>query len=1269
MAFPLLDEESRRLIVASGIFDADWYVTRYPDVLSTGMEPLQHYLSYGVALRRSPGPEFDPLFYQQKNAEIAGADGATVLMHYLSVGRSLSVCGSGWTDSITESSRLTATPWYLAGHLDNASGDTITGWALDRRSPDDHVWLELWIDGFWVSDLRTTMPRTDAGGKEGGGSSAGFSMRVPPGTLRAGQCVEVRFKECGALLPGAPVNYTSPKARGELPLPVFVSACRNGRIRSTTIIIPVYNAPAAVEGCLESIATYQLPAGTRVLMVNDASTDPAIAPLLAKYVELYGFDLLENKQNLGYTRTINKAISFCPDDDVVLLNSDTVVTERWLHNIQYSAYSQPDVGTVTPLSDNAGAFSVPRIGVDNPRPPHLDRSTMARAIVQTGSGTPFDVPTGNGFCLFLRRDVLDRVGLFDEDSFPRGYGEENDLCMRIMHAGWRNVVCDKAFVFHLRTQSFGAQKEGLVREGSIRLSALHPEYSGLTSRFNDLQFNLLRSQISHALASTSQSDTGPLRRALFVLSTTTGGTPQTNLDLMRAIDWRFDSFLLRCDGSQIVLSRLVDGELTVVETRQLHFRIGQVPHRSEEYDRIVCDLLFRYSVELVHIRHIAWHSLGLSSVAKMLGLPVVFSFHDFYTLCPSVNLLDTENRYRGVAIEGDRPSPLWNNQIMPAAFLPRWREMMLAFLRDCDAFVTTSQSAASLIQEVYPEAAGRMTVIPHGRDFATFDRVSASQRMQGSTPKLRVLVPGNIGPSKGALLIEAIAGMAGDVLEFHFLGRVAPNLAPIGIHHGEYSREEFAAKVRQIAPDIGVILSVWPETYCHTLTEMWASGLPVLALDLGAVGERIEASGAGWLCPLDSSPEDVLRRLEEIRWDEADREEKIRCVQAWQKSVGIVDNITAMGFRYRELYAKLMGSSDRSPLKIGLVLKGSASKGHPPTAHIRLLRPLRLLEQQGQALTRVVSCDEVIAGGATGLDLVVVQRDAIRPDRVGAVLSALESRRIPLVFEIDDLLWDIPATHTDHEINADVIDGMDSVAKAASLITTSTEALAERLRERYARPVEVVNNALDEQLWRAELDPKWVDGVCGRLGLIGNRRRILYMGSDSHARDLDMLNSVLERIRTRFPDVQILQIGGGHPLSYARTLRRPPGATSYPGFVRWFRAIASRCSLALAPLLEDDFSAAKSNIKYLDYMAAGLFGIYSDVPAYRGSVTEGVTGVLCPNEPAEWEKCIVRQLESPASPFLTATDAWMREVNSATISGSGQYWRWLQALQSALRQG
>jgi GT2 family glycosyltransferase/glycosyltransferase involved in cell wall biosynthesis len=250
--------------------------------------------------------------------------------------------------------------------------------------------------------------------------------------------------------------------------------------KGTTIVIPVHDAFDHASACIDSVLRHTDLGEARVLLIDDASRDPRIGELLACAARTPGVRMLRNDENLGYTRTANRGLREAAEDDVVLLNSDTIVTPQWLEGLRSTAYGQWDIGTVTAMSDNAGAFSFPQEGRPNPRDAGVCADDQAAAIVQATAGlAPVDVPTGSGFCMYIRRAMVAQIGSFDEEAFPRGYGEENDLCMRAMKAGWRNVVATRSFVYHARSASFGADKDDLLRRGMHVVAERYPDYLGL----------------------------------------------------------------------------------------------------------------------------------------------------------------------------------------------------------------------------------------------------------------------------------------------------------------------------------------------------------------------------------------------------------------------------------------------------------------------------------------------------------------------------------------------------------------------------------------------------------------------------------------------------------------------------------------------------------------------------------------------------------------------------------------------------------------------
>lgn len=672
------------------------------------------------------------------------------------------------------------------------------------------------------------------------------------------------------------------------------------------VVVPIYNAFEELAACLESIQKYtRLPC--RVILINDASPDPRVSSLLEQYHDDPGFECYENDSNLGFTATVNKGIKIADRSDVVFLNADTQVAPGWLGRLRYAAYQNGHIGTVTPFSDNAGAFSAPEPGGNN-LPAGFDYPRFGRAIAQTASHYYPRVPTGNGFCLYVRRDCLDEVGFLDEQAFPRGYGEENDFCMRARNRGWTHIIDDATFVHHVRSASFGEEKHALMAAGRSIIDHRFPRYTELVREaFSGEELAQARLHVAHLYQLDQEKISAIKPRVLYVISSRSGGTPQTNQDLMTALSDRIESFVLHSNRHTLTLELFKDGVYKEVARHNLTEPVRAFPHTSAEYDATVLSWLHRWGIELIHVRHIAWHSLGLINAAKVLGIPRVFSFHDFYSICPTVKLLDDRQQFCAGKCSvgaGFCQPDLWPKKdfiSLKHGQVKTWQKRYAYFLQKCDAFVTTNTQARSLLLEHYPELACKpFEVIPHGRDFDELNQLAAQP--QGNEP-LRLLVPGNITVAKGGSLIAELAETTDTRdLEIHILGKISPafQLPDSVICHGEYERDFFHEQVRAIKPHVGAVLSIWPETWCHTLTEMWAAGIPVVGLDFGAVGERLRDSGAGWVLsePNTTSLRSLLLQLQH----NSDWLEKYHAVLSWQNNVAPKQSRAAMAAEYWSLY-------------------------------------------------------------------------------------------------------------------------------------------------------------------------------------------------------------------------------------------------------------------------------------------------------------------------------------------------------------------------------
>jgi len=271
----------------------------------------------------------------------------------------------------------------------------------------------------------------------------------------------------GTLLPPAPLAVQDQ---------VDVAARAAELQREVAIVVPVYNAPGAVAACLDSVLA-QTRGPARLIVIDDASSDAAISPLLARYAGRRGVTLLRNERNLGFTATANRGIEAAGRADVVLLNADTEVAAHWLSGLRRAAWAAADTASATAVSDNAGAFSVPELEQHNPFPNNWTFAQAALAVRQIAGSAYPRLPTGNGFCLYLRREALDAVGLLDAQAFAQGYGEENDWCQRAEAAGWRHVIAGDVLVRHARSQSFGDERRLRLGEaGMAVLRARWPRY-------------------------------------------------------------------------------------------------------------------------------------------------------------------------------------------------------------------------------------------------------------------------------------------------------------------------------------------------------------------------------------------------------------------------------------------------------------------------------------------------------------------------------------------------------------------------------------------------------------------------------------------------------------------------------------------------------------------------------------------------------------------------------------------------------------------------
>lgn len=238
---------------------------------------------------------------------------------------------------------------------------------------------------------------------------------------------------------------------------------------SVDVVIPVHNAPVVTKRCVASVLKHRDPDTHRLILVDDGSGDETASFLRAVSEEEPNCLLIRSESASGYTKAANRGLTASSGDMVIVLNSDTEVPERWVEKISEVMFYTPGVGIVGPLSNAASYQSIPRQApnekerlagqtVVNEMPPGMNLQTVNRWLEENMGATPVRVPLVHGFCLAIRREVMDSIGLFDEESFPQGFGEEDDYCIRAVDAGWSLAIATKVYVWHEKSQSYGDER-------------------------------------------------------------------------------------------------------------------------------------------------------------------------------------------------------------------------------------------------------------------------------------------------------------------------------------------------------------------------------------------------------------------------------------------------------------------------------------------------------------------------------------------------------------------------------------------------------------------------------------------------------------------------------------------------------------------------------------------------------------------------------------------------------------------------------------------
>lgn len=776
------------------------------------------------------------------------------------------------------------------------------------------------------------------------------------------------------------------------------------------IVIPIYNAYEDLVLCMRSIRRFTNLSLDRVILINDYSTDERIVPYLEAQEE-ENVLFIHNEERRGFSENVNTGILLTKDRDILLLEPNMVVTKNWLDKMAACAYSSGEIGTVTPLSNHTAASSAPAIGRDSSLTGNLIVDEYAEVVERCSMKCYPRITSPAAFCMYIKREVINRAGLFDAGAYEGANEEAKDFCCRAEALGYTHVMCDDTFIYYKGVPL--SQSEQPDRSICDNINLFH--------RINNSKRNVL--YLVHSDFRVDAEDN-------------VGGTQFHVRDMVMAMKDEYNVFVLARNMDKLRLS-VYNGNMPV-ETLEFYIggRLMQPVFRNAEHYRIYDNVLRAFNIDLVHVHHTSCLTFDIFYAAHALNIPIHLTLHDFYLICPNEKLMCYKGYYCEVCRDLEFCESCLKetkNIIGSADYIAEWRRECGKVLQMCEQIYTPSESTKDIFLSLYSGISEKIQPIYHGCEFnriendqvkesiktnqvkSHFDfalnhpedkeivtgwafldgtdsreneifleiedsahhkhyvsttmvrRTDVAEAFQNSQYEycgfhakvfrslyrkgrhtLRILIKskgkiyadekktkfsnkknelqknnfnvafiGGLVPAKGSRLAYEMVIREEETVNWFIFGNMnddkLQNLKQKNLLKlGAYERNNLPQLLTAHGIDIICILSIWPETFSYTVSEALMCGVPVLASDIGAMGERIRGNGCGWLVDKDADAEVILEKLKWIVDNRDEYKEKKRKAVSYQGK-----KIKEMAEEYRQYYEKsFIGKSQRDYDKV-----------------------------------------------------------------------------------------------------------------------------------------------------------------------------------------------------------------------------------------------------------------------------------------------------------------------------------------------------------------
>jgi GT2 family glycosyltransferase/glycosyltransferase involved in cell wall biosynthesis len=636
------------------------------------------------------------------------------------------------------------------------------------------------------------------------------------------------------------------------------------------VVIPIYDGVEETILCINSVFNVKNNESFNVLVIDDFGPNDRIRQEVEELKARFGFEYIKNKENLGFVKTANLGLSLSAGADVILLNSDTVVTDYWLDNLKQACYQEDNIGTVTPMSNNASICSFPQSLIYNDFPSNKADIPSVGTLFNENPDTVFDIPTAHGFCMYIRFDAMKDVGLFDEEMWGVGYGEENDLSMRMSYSGWRNVMVANTFVYHHGSVSFSERAGGLMENSLQKLVRIYPEYLKMVEMHNNLDpARETRNEVSKKIIQASLKP----HSVLIVRHNFFGGTDKAiEESISKLIELGSGCFTLKVDGDDywVVTDENSGGQL------KLSWRT--------EMAKIV-DFLQLLNIEIIDYHNVLQFSPCVKNLPSLIGAKYLLSVHDYYLICPQLTLTDKKGRFcnepdvsacNNCIKENGVYDSLYMEPISFNSDIKEWRADNARWVDGAEKIIVPDIDVKNRLLKYFVPS--EVEVLPHDMVYtdSKFQNLSRSSKKKFSKrAEIVIGVVGAIGYHKGLSnlykLVQHIESKrlnaSVKVIGYTEQDSLFGDMKRIKIT-GRYQSEELEIHLRNV--DVVLFPGEVPETYSYVLSEVLSHRKKIVAMDVGAIASRLRELNVGRIISLPFSEAAVFKEIYEYVNDSGD---------------------------------------------------------------------------------------------------------------------------------------------------------------------------------------------------------------------------------------------------------------------------------------------------------------------------------------------------------------------------------------------------------------